>query len=151
MEKLRKSITNIHAKGIMKDDDRHIKNIIDKLNYVDESRRKCLFKQNSEFYLFWVYVQIAFKWQATILLPLLTATKRYALISDTITTQLFYMLLFNVFDAFFRLTSEKIINQKVNPYLSDCALNYVKSQMIFDIAIIFSTFCLLYLFRVNIV
>ena len=60
MNKLRKRVSIIQARGWMKD--RGIKRIIDQIDFVDESRRKCLFKLNSEIYCVWSYLQIAFKW-----------------------------------------------------------------------------------------
>lgn len=73
------------------------------------------------------------------------------MVDDFFTTQMFYLLLFNIFDAIFRMTSEKIMFEKINPYLKDCAIFYLKSQFILDMLIITSLYLIIFKFRIDIV
>jgi hypothetical protein len=71
--------------------------------------------------------------------------------SEFFTTQMFYLFGFNIMDMIFRMTSEKIINQKVNKYLRESSIVYLKSQFIFDILIISSLFFIVFQFRIHII
>jgi hypothetical protein len=64
---------------------------------------------------------------------------------------MFYLFGFNIMDMIFRMTSEKIINQKVNKYLRESSIVYLKSQFIFDILIISSLFFIVFQFRIHII
>jgi hypothetical protein len=85
------------------------------------------------------------------MIPFLSATNCSIMLSDRFTKYLYYIMIFNVMDIIFGMTSEKIVNQKENPILRECAIIYIQTQFVFDLLIVFSFSMMIFFFRADII
>ena len=111
-KKLRETMSNLQQEKDEKDqieeaDD--IKDILDEEDVTD-TRRKCFIKQKTNIYMIWSYTQSLFFWFSIMMIPFLSATNCTIMLSDRFTLYLYYILIFNVIDIIFGMTSEKIVN-----------------------------------------
>lgn len=103
-----------NASGVKKqepdDEPDDLKGILKNDEELADTRRRCLIKQKSQFYMIWCYVQSFFFWFSIVMVPFLSATNCTIMVSDRFTRYLYFIFIFNLFDIFFGMTSEKVIN-----------------------------------------